>query len=119
MSHDLVFWRQKSDAILNARSVYETLMEGNDVVGLEPLDEKRLVASFLARFPSAERTAGCAQMTWSDVNESRSVNVEWSATHFVAMCSWHMTNEELHAVIDVGVELGCPLYDPQIDQRFA
>jgi hypothetical protein len=39
-------------------------------------------------------------------------------TQFFRVDCGRMTGEEMNVFIDIGIEFGCPLYDPQTGQRF-
>jgi hypothetical protein len=113
VSYDLSFWKQKPGVKLDAQDTYERLLEGQHIEGLEDLPVVQMV----------ERVAQAFSVGWAQLN-----SVSWEApqkafqifttSQFFRVDCGGMTGEEMNAFIDIGVEFGCPLYDPQTGERF-
>jgi hypothetical protein len=117
LSYDLVFW-QCDDREMDPRSVYEALMDGQAVQGLRDLLIEEIVARILAIFPDTVRPNGANdRIVWIAPDEISSFQAEWSDVHLAVTLrplSHHIANQ----LIDLLGEFDCPMYDPQINERF-
>jgi hypothetical protein len=113
MSYDLDFWRYKAGVKLDDERVYDALSDGQRVDGLEdlPIDEivRRLTESFADWQKLDDATF--------DGGERGSFQVYTSPQFFRVDC-YGMNGDEMDKFVDIGTEFGCPLYDPQVGQRF-
>lgn len=113
MSYDLNFWRYKSGIQLSHQAVYEQLSDGNEVEGLEdlPIDEirRRIAEEFAKDWQQLDHN------TWE--GESAAFQLYTTSQFFRVDC-YGVLEEEMNRIIDVLSEFGCPLYDPQVGQRF-
>lgn len=118
MSYDLAFWCDPTPAGRDAQVVYETLMDGREVEGLDALEVDATVAALTHRFPGMSRDApGCA--VWERGDGSAVVEFAWSRQHLVAMARGSVSNDEMNAIIDICLRVGgARLYDPQTGERF-
>jgi hypothetical protein len=119
MSYDLVFWRQLNGVTTPAADIYEELLEAPHVEGLAELDVDAMVERLLAEFPGAIREPnGTADwVTWVSEDEKQSFQAEWTTQGFV-VSSRHIDSSGKNRVIDWAAAFGCPLYDPQTNERF-
>lgn len=119
MSQQFVFW--KTDRQLDARAVYEALMDGQSVPGLEVLDASTGERAIIAAFPDwavgATRADGGEQTALEAPDQHRAVMVDYLPQAVTASC-YGMGPDDWNRVISAFVDLGWPLYDPQIDARF-
>lgn len=119
MSQQFVFW--KTDEQLDARAVYEALMNAETVPGLEPLDADAAERAIIAAFPDwvveGARADGGSQTALGAPDQSAGLMIDYSAQCVSASC-YGMGPDEWNRVIGPLVGLGWPLYDPQIDARF-
>jgi hypothetical protein len=53
--------------------------------------------------------------TWQGANGSFQI---YTTSQFFRIDCYGMDGEDINKFIDVGAEFDCPLYDPQVNQRF-
>ncbi|MEL6891162.1 MAG: hypothetical protein AAFP84_06180 [Actinomycetota bacterium] len=123
MGHQLIFWREGGDTP-SAASVYSSLMEGSRTAGLTDLPIDRIIDRFAVAFEGIDRPLPfepTGPIFWEDPASVTSLQVWWTSTHVgvelrpVGLFSHDVANR----VIDLMREFDCPLYDPQVDQRFS
>ncbi len=114
MSYDLVFWKQTSACTKPPLEIYEALMEEQHVGGLEPLPISAIVSRVEQRFSSLTRDGGL--VFWDD--EERGMFELYVSDQHVHFCCRQLINEDMNTIIDIAAEFGCPLFDPQLNQRF-
>jgi hypothetical protein len=119
VSYELVFWNQEPGMCLEPRAVYGALMDGSEVEGLSELPIGQLLQRLSDVFLGAIREMNGATewLVWVRPEPSAVLEVTWSGQHLRADCRG-LGNDEMNRVISVANGFGCPLYDPQIDERF-
>jgi hypothetical protein len=119
MSYDLIFWEQGDATVPTPSLVYRALVDGDHVDGVNDLDIGTLLAAIVERFPAAVRepNGGSEWLVWEDGTRA-SFQVEWSKQHILVACRG-TTRDQMNRLIDIAVDHGCALYDPQADERFA
>ena len=120
MSYDLTFWRQQPGMSLDPNETYRALNEGSSVEGLVPLPIEDMLRDLVLAFPSAlrERNGPDEWVTWSSADGQDSFQVEWSGQHMTVACR-HVHSDDMNKIVNIGVDHGCPLFDPQVGERFA
>jgi hypothetical protein len=120
VGYELIFWRQQPGARLDPAETYRALINGKDPAGLDEIPIEQLLEGLAEAFPGAERevNAGVEWLVWARPDSSAILEVTWSRRHLRADCR-HLGNDEMNRVIDTAISCGCPLYDPQIGERFA
>jgi hypothetical protein len=119
MTTDLAFWKTSRE--LKPQKVDRRLIEGKPVRGLEAMDADAVETALLAAFPDWRRDATRSttpRQTMLADDDRGAMDVFWTADGVIASC-YGMGPDDLNRVIDVMIELRMPLYDPQIDERFA
>ena len=114
MSYDLNFWNYESGVYLDNQNVYETLSNGEVVDGLEDLPVSEILQSIEKKFSSpkwekidhSNNEAGGGAFQISITNQSLRIDC------------YGMSGYDMNLFMDVGNEFSCPLYDPQMGQRF-
>jgi len=98
---------------------YSALSEGKWVEGLVDLPIDEFLAKVTETFPGSkrERNASTDWVVWVSVNGLDSFQVTWSRQYVRVDCR-HLHSEDMNRLIDIGRAFGCPLYDPQISERF-
>lgn len=116
MSADYGFWKYKSKAAAHDNQrVYTLLSNGDTVVGLQELPVEKIRGRIRAVFSAWE---------WLDEdnceNPAGKGSFALSTTpQFVRVDCYGMAEEDRNRIFDVMTgEFGCPLYDPQIGERF-
>jgi hypothetical protein len=120
VSYDLTFWRQ-DEALLGApEAIYQRLSGGDRVEGIADLDLENLLAALVTQFPGAVREPNgeTEWIEWTAADEQASFQVESSPQHVVVFCR-RTSNEDMNRLIDIAIDHGCRLYDPQANERFA
>jgi hypothetical protein len=113
MSYDLYFWRYKAGVKLEHQQVCELLADSKRVDGLEelPIDEVLLRVNQV--FADWEKLD---DVTFES-GDRGAFQVFSTSQSFGVNCSG-MPGEEINKFIDIGTEFKCPLYDPQVGERF-
>ena len=126
MSYHLAFWRDLRDARPDPHGIYEALLTGQGVDGIEPLDLEPLLAGIAERFP-LDRTPGLDEgyAVWTRNDDADADRIDaviefwWSPLHLLADARGNDTPDDLNAVIDLAVDIAdTRLYDPQTGERF-
>jgi hypothetical protein len=112
MAHQLVFWKQAPGNPPDAHAVYVELMREEAVAGLDTLPGDRFLARVAEEFATG----------WERIDERAwegdgLFQIETGPQHVLVICH-SVTEETMNRLIDIGLELGCRLYDPQIKWRF-
>jgi hypothetical protein len=110
-------WGNGNDSSLPA--IYASLLDGRRVEGLRDLDVESFLAAILDSFPAAVREPNGESewLVWTASDGKASFQAEWSPQHVVISCRG-TSGDDMNRLIDIAVEQGCRLYDPQENQRF-
>jgi hypothetical protein len=125
MSYFLSFWKQTSECRRSPKQIEDLLLEDpkrQALDGLEPLDTWRIAARFSEFFPEIvdnrfSKSTELAQSEWESQDGTRSFVIDWYSLHFGIQCCT-ATTDELNRAIDVAIEFGCRLFDPQTGIRY-
>jgi hypothetical protein len=122
MSFDLWFCNQSEECHLQPDEVADRLLAAEEVAGLVPLDVGAIMARFTHEFAGIEQITSDSsseptQPDWHSAEAGGSFLVDWSKLFFCVR-SYGATSDELNRVIDLALELGCALYDPQTGVRY-
>jgi hypothetical protein len=117
MAYDLVFWRAGPAKIFRSpRQLYEALLRGDEVSELERLDAQPMISALRAAFSGCE--VGEKQVIWESSDPPRrGFQLHAYERHVDVHCQ-QLAAQELNVIIDAGLIINCPLYDPQEDKRF-
>lgn len=113
MSYDLDFWRYKPGVVLNHQQVYEQLSDGQTVDGLEELPINDILARVKEVFADWQQLDGANY----DGGDRGAFQITTTPQLFRVDC-WGMDGEDMNRFIDVANEFDCPLYDPQVGERY-
>lgn len=115
VSYDLVFWKQsKKKLALGAQRIYEQLVDGKSVNGLETIPAAEFIGRIRKAFPGIKTEGG---LTYWEGNE-RGMFELYSSDQHVHCCCRQLTADDMNKLIEIASEFECPLYDPQVNQRF-
>jgi hypothetical protein len=119
MSYDLVFWRQAAGLAADPKEIYESLLDGAWVDGLDELPIDDLLAAILDAFPAAAREPnGSSEWVIWEANAGADVfEVWWSPQHLQVVCR-HVLSDDMNTIIGIAAGHGCALFDPQTGERF-
>jgi hypothetical protein len=113
MSYDLDFWRYKEGVTLDHQKVYEQLSDGRRVDGLEDLPVDAVIRRVTEVFTDWQKLD---DVTF-DGGKRGGFRLSTTLQFFRIDC-YGMSVEDMNKFVDIGNEFGCPLYDPQVGQRF-
>ena len=114
MSYDLNFWKYKDGVYLDNQKVYESLSNGELVDGLEGLPIPDILKSIESNF-KAPTWVKLDDLTYE--SESGAFQI-FTTSQFFRIDCYDMSGDDMNLFIDIGNEFSCPLYDPQVGQRF-
>jgi len=113
MSYQLIFWKQPPGSPADPLAVYERLMAGERVAGLDELPGDRFRAGVAEAF--AVGWERLDEYNWERADGS--FQIEVGPQHFLVV-AYSLPGEVLNEFIDIGSKFGCKLYDPQTGVRF-
>lgn len=113
MSYDLSFWKFRAGTSGNHRAVYDQLVEGQRVEALEELPIDRIRAEIAEAF-----TEGWTQLDPDTWEGSKGTFQVFTTRQYVRIDCYGMDGEDMNRFIDILDHYGCPLYDPQTEQRY-
>ncbi len=114
MSYDLNFWKYKDGVYMDHQNVYEALSNGERVDGLEDLPIDKILKCVDESF---------TQPRWEKLDD---INYEsdkgafqiFTTRQFFRVDCYGMSGNDMNLFIDIGEKFTCPLYDPQVNQRY-
>lgn len=116
MAYDLVFWKARVASKWEPRRIYEAICQRGRLSQLEALDAQPMVLALQRAFPGCE--VHDTGLLWqSPAPPLRGFQLHVHEQHVDAGCQL-LTTDELNTIIDAGLLIQCPLYDPQVDRRF-
>ncbi len=123
MSYDLHFWREIQPGEKTAAELISTHLTDDgpsELVASWPEDQVKKL--FKEHFPTIVDAGRC--LWWEGESGGFNVEVLYSEGKNVklitVLCGYKLLESEeiMSAIIDIGTDLGCGLYDPQIGKRF-
>ena len=118
MGYQLVFWREEVPCG-KPSDTYARLMEEISVSGLASIPTEPIVLRIASAFSEGiEGVSDGFGMSWVAEDDASSFQVETSAQHVLVELR-PLNRDIANTIIDIATEFGCPLYDPQTDERFA
>ncbi len=115
MSYDINFWKQTAPLKQKPETIYGRLCEGKKVKGLATLPIPEILARLETILPEFDPGEEFALVSL----ENGSIEVSWSDLHFRFDFRGHVPEVVRRKLISLMAEYECPLYDPQLDKRFA
>lgn len=116
MSTDLAFWRGRTTE--KPRDVYLKLGESEQIDGLEPLDVEAVLAALGKEFAGWRHEANMWTYQPDEYGNGPSFDLSISEQGAIFTC-YGLEHTQLNQIIDVMLGFDAPLYDPQLDERFA
>jgi hypothetical protein len=116
MSYDLNFWNYTNEPgnNFNHQEVYEKLSDGNKVDGLENLPIEIILKRVNEVF-SSEGWEKLDDLNWEGKNGAFQI---YTTPQLFRIDCYDMEGEDMNKFIDIASEFGCPLYDPQVGNRY-
>jgi hypothetical protein len=113
MSYDLGFWKYKEDIYGDNQLVYEHLSEGEYIEDIEELPVEEILERIAEAFSSWERSG-----KYDFETEYDGLFQVQMTSQFVRLDCYGMNEKDMNKFIDIMDGYDCPLYDPQLPQRF-
>jgi hypothetical protein len=119
VGYDLVFWKQEPSEERSAHELYVSFAEGQSVDGIPELPVEAFVARLMETFPSAVRepNGDIEWLVWTSDDGQSGFEVVWTPQYVWATLR-PLHEDAANRMIDVAIEFGCALYDPQVLHRF-
>lgn len=114
MGMDLNFWKYKEEATHNNNRIYElACCDGKTVEDLEslPIDE------ILKRISSVFSDWTTLDKNHYEKEDSGAFEI-FTTSQIVRFDCYDMQEDDMNSLMDILIDFGCPLYDPQISTRF-
>lgn len=115
MSYDLDFWKYKNDIYLDNQEVYEKCSEKQMVEGLEDLPIESILKDIQKEFIDWKMEDSHVDFENSNGNGAFQI---FTTIQFVRIDCYGMEGDDMNRLIDVMNKYNCPLYDPQVTQRY-
>ncbi|MFY0482119.1 hypothetical protein ACI6PS_05890 [Flavobacterium sp. PLA-1-15] len=112
--YELVFWRYAEEVYLNHQLVYEALDEGENVEGLEQLPTDIILNRINSVFSKWERVD---ENSWKNSDGPGAFCVKSTPQSVIVEC-YGTQGKTMDKLVDIMEEFKCPLYDPQVPERY-
>lgn len=112
--YELLFWRYLEDVYLNHHEVYEALDEQQEVQGLEKLPVDIIMNRFQTVFAKWEKVD---ENSWKKPNGKGAFQVITTPQSVKIDC-YGTEGKTMNLMVDTMAEFKCPLYDPQVPERY-
>lgn len=114
MSYDLNFWKYKEGAAHNNQKIYElACCDGETVDILENLPIEEILKKISDAF------SDWTKLSDNQYEKEGKGSFEIFATsQAVRFDCYSMQESDMNSLMEILIDFGCPLYDPQISERF-
>jgi hypothetical protein len=112
--YELVFWRYLEGFYLNHQEVYEAIVEQQEVIGLEELPTTVILNRINSVFSKWEKVD---ENSWKNPNGKGAFQVEVTPKSIQIDC-YGTEGKTMNLLVDTMAEFKCPLYDPQVPERY-
>lgn len=112
--YELLFWRYEEGIYLNHHLVYEALDDNEEVEGLEKLPVDVILNRINSVFSKWERVD---ENSWKN-NEGPGAFYVKTTPNSVKIDCYGTVGTTMDKLVDILDEFKCPLYDPQVPQRY-
>jgi hypothetical protein len=112
--YELIFWKYTDGFYLNHQEVYEALDENEAVEGLENLPVSVIINRINSVFSEWERVDA---NSWKNNNGPGAFYVKTTLNSIKIEC-YGTAGTAMDKLVDILDEYKCPLYDPQIPERY-
>lgn len=112
--YELLFWRYLDEIYLNHHEVYEALVEKEEVEGLEILPVEVILNRINSVFSKWERVD---ENSWKN-NDGKGAFQVITTPQSVKIDCYGTEGKTMNQLVDVMAEFKCPLYDPQVPERY-
>ncbi|WPR72929.1 hypothetical protein SLW70_07360 [Flavobacterium sp. NG2] len=112
--YELIFWQYLDEVYLNHQLVYEALIEGEMVEGLELLPVQVILNRIASVFDTWEKVDGDS---WKNPKGKGAFQVNTTPQSIQIDC-YGTEGKTMDKLVSIMEEFKCPLYDPQIPARY-
>ena len=112
--YELVFWRYLEGFYLNHQEVYEAIIEQQEVAGLEQLPTIVILNRINSVFSKWDKVD---ENSWKNPNGKGAFQVEATPQSIQIDC-YGTEGKTMNLLVDTLAEFKCPLYDPQVPERY-
>jgi hypothetical protein len=112
--YELLFWKYSDGIYLNHHEVYEALDENEEMEGLEKLPVDVILNRINSVFSKWKRVD---DNSWKNNDGIGAFYVKTTLTSVKIEC-YGTVGTTMDKLVDIMDEYKCPLYDPQIPQRY-
>lgn len=112
--YELLFWQYQEGIYLNHHLVYEDLVEQLEVEGLEVLPVQVILNRISSVFSTWEKVD---ESSWKNPKGKGAFHVKTTAQSIKIDC-YGTEGKTMNLLVDTMLEFKCPLYDPQVPERF-
>lgn len=112
--YELVFWKYLDGIYLNHQEVYEALLDEEIIAGLEilPIDViANRIASVFSKWEKVDENS------WKNIQGKGAFQVKTTPQSIQIDC-YGTEGKTMNTLVAVLEEFKCPLYDPQIPERY-
>lgn len=112
--YELLFWKYLDGIYLNHHEVYEAIDEQQEVEGLEALPVEVILNRFNTVFSKWEKVD---ENSWKNPNGKGAFQVRTTPQSIKIDC-YGTEGKTMNLLVDTMAEFKCPLYDPQVPERY-
>ena len=112
--YELVFWKYSEGIYLNHQLVYESLMDEEEVVGLEELPVTLIRNRINSLFSKWEKVD---DNSWKNQAGKGAFHIRMTPKSVQIDC-YGTEGKTMNVFVEALAEFKCPLYDPQVPMRY-
>lgn len=112
--YELLFWRYQDGIYLNHHLVYEAIIEEQEVAGLEELPVTVILNRINTLFSQWEKVD---DNSWKNNKGKGAFQIKTTPQSIQIDC-YGTEGKVMNQLVDVLAEFNCPLYDPQVPERY-
>jgi hypothetical protein len=112
--YELLFWNYKEGIYLNHHLVYEAIADNELVEGLDMLPVEVIINRINKVFASWEKVD---EFSWKNSAGQGAFHIK-TTTQSIKIDCYGTQGKTMDTLVDIMDEFKCPLYDPQIPERY-
>ncbi len=112
--YELLFWNYQEGIYLNHHLVYEAIADGELVEGLEELPIEVILNRITKVFAIWEKVDNSS---WKNPSGNGAFHIR-TTTQSIKIDCYGTEGKTMDKLVDIMEEFKCPLYDPQVPERF-
>jgi hypothetical protein len=112
--YELIFWKYLEGVYLNHQEVYEALEDEPTIDGLEELPVQVILNRIGAVFSKWEKVDASS---WKNTTGVGAFHVR-TTTQSIQIDCYGTEGKTMDKLVDIMEEFKCPLYDPQVPERY-